>query len=210
MENDPNISEQPFYEQGVSQLPPFDENSEPEEYNPFTDEDSPYFGLSPDWRPTGGRPIPTQRCYKVKSNGEPCKNRAIRGSGLTNYGESGSSKAVCFAHGGRLPNLKKHAEAIVDAARIQLTDSTPDAVRVIMEIMKSSSTASNVRLAAAKEVLDRAGVKSGADMSIEITNNILPSEKIMKKLQAMRADKDEEPLLEDLGEAIVEEPEQGK
>lgn len=205
MEQETDNNEQPFYGQDMTQLPPFDGDAEPEEYNPFTDESSPYFGLSPDWRPTGGRPIPTQRCYKIKSDGEPCKNRAIRGSGIT-------GKPICFAHGGRLPNVKKHAEAIVDAARIQLTDSTPDAVRVIMEIMKSSSTASNVRLAAAKEVLDRAGVKSGADMTIEVTNNILPSEKIMKKLASMREDaKSEEPPLEDLGETIdEEEPESGE
>lgn len=186
-------------------LPHFDEDAEPEAYNPFTDEDSPYYGLSAGWQPTSNRPIPTQRCATVKKNGEPCGNRSVRGTGLT----AGSSPR-CRMHGGQLPSVAKHAEAIVNAARIQLTDSTPDAVRVIMEIMKSSSTASNVRLAAAKEVLDRAGVKSGADMTIEITNNILPSEKIMKKLQAMRTDKDEEPLLEDLGETVVEEPEQGK
>lgn len=203
------LSEQ-FYSSGeldpLTNLPNFTDE-EPEEYNPFTDEASPYFGLSVGWQPTTRRPIPTQKCATIKKDGNPCGNRSVRGTGLT----AGSSPR-CRMHGGQLPTVKQHAEEIVNAARIQLTDSTPDAVRVIMEIMKSSSTASNVRLAAAKEVLDRAGVKSGADMTIEVTNNILPSEKIMKKLASMRDDaKSEEPPLEDLGETIdEEEPESGK
>lgn len=169
------------------------------DYNPFTDPNSPYEGLSADWRPTGRRPIPTLKCTHIKKNGERCGNRGIRGTGLN------GTQARCRRHGGTLPNVKKHADAMVDAARLQLTDSTPDAVLTIMELMRGDSTPHAVKLKAATEVLDRVGVKGGMDINVEVTQGEAPSVKFMKKLEDMR--KKDEPVLEDLGETDAEEGE---
>ena len=182
--------------------PPANDNVE---YNPFTDESSPFFGLSPDWRPNNRRPIPTLACYYTLKNGNPCKNRAVRGTGITI-----GSKPMCKNHGGGLPNVAKHAEAVVQAARLQITDSAPDAIRTIMELMNNGQTADNVRLKAATEILDRMGIKGGIEVEIEVTDHReKPSDKLRKKLESMRNKSDDtmeeeiidaEPL-EDLGES---------
>lgn len=189
-----------------SGLPEFTEeysaNSYDPNYSPFIDPDSPFYGLSADWRPNSNRPVPTVRCSRIKKDGEQCKNRGIRGLGLTV-----GNPSFCRKHGGSLPNLRKHADGVVEAARLQLLDSAPDAIQTIYNLMVGSRTADNVKLAAAKEVLDRAGVKGTVEVQIEITNNVPASEKILKKLESMRSKEDtplEEPPLEDLGEAVVE------
>lgn len=202
------IPQDPF--NSLSSLPEFFEeipkesNTSDPDYNAFLDPESPYYGLSPNWSRTSQRPFPTMRCSAIKKDGTQCRNRGMRGTGLN------GTSPQCRKHGANLPNVAKHAQAVVEAARLQITDSVPDAIRVVQELMMNAKTGEAVRLKAATELLDRANVKGTIDISVEVTNNILPSEKIMKKLQAMRTDKDEEPLLEDLGEAIVEEPEQGK
>lgn len=188
----------------ASGLPSFEEEPLPGEitYNPYTDENSKFYGLSPNWTPTGQRPIPTIRCHRIKPDGTQCKNRGLRGTGLN------GTKAVCRMHGGSIPNVKNSANAIVEAAKLQITESTPDAIITIMELMKNTTTPQAVRLKAATEVLDRAGVKGGIDINVEVTNNEAPSAKFMKKLADMR--KKDEPVdepLEDLGESDATERE---
>lgn len=171
----------------------------PEDYNPFTDENSPFYGLDPGWRPTGQRPIPTMRCYYVKKNGEPCKNRAIRGSGLN------GTKPMCQNHGGRLTNPRKKADEMVNAARIALADNLPDAVMKLVEMVTSEDIPEQVRLNAIKEVMDRSGLKGGADLSITVNEGTPPSEKLFEKMNSLRGEKPKE--LEDLGEVVDEEEE---
>lgn len=191
----------------IPELPEFS-GSEPipgdPDYNPYTDEHSDYYGLRPGWTPTGQRPIPTIRCHRIKPDGTQCKNRGVRGTGLN------GTKSVCRMHGGSIPNVKKSADAIVEAARLQLTASTPDAIITIMQLMRDTNTPQAVRLKAATEVLDRVGVKGGMDINVEVTQGEAPSAKFMKKLEEMRKKGEpvaKEPTLEDLGEAVAEEGE---
>lgn len=170
------------------------------QYNAFEDPNSVFYGIE-NFRPTGRAPIPALRCARIKTDGTRCQKWAIRGSGLN------GTSAVCNSHGGQLPRVKAVADKIVDAARLQLLSSAPDAIQTIMNLMANSKTPDNVKLAAAKDVLDRIGVKGVQEVQIEITNNVPASEKILKKLESMRSKEDtplEEPPLEDLGEAVVE------
>ena len=61
-------------------------------------------------------------------------------------------------------------------------------------------------LAAAKEVLDRAGVKGGVEIDVKVEQAESPSEKLLKKLASMRKDEPLEDLGEKTDEEVVEEP----
>lgn len=171
------------------------------EYSHFEDPTSIYYGISPDFRPTTARPIPSARCSRIKKDGTRCGAYSVRGLGVTPHGPP----PLCKVHGGSLPNFVKHSQAVVEAARLQLTDSTPDAIATILELMKAGTTPEAVRLKAATEILDRNNIKGTTDINIEVTQGEAPSVKLMKKLEDMR--KKEEPVLEDLGEAVAEEGE---
>lgn len=171
------------------------------DYNAFLDPESIFYGL-PNFKATGQRPIPTARCYKVidPETGRRCKNRSVRGTGLN------GTNAMCHAHGGRLPTVKAHADRIVEAARLALMDSAPDAIQTIMNLMKGADTPHAVKLKAATEILDRNNIKGNTEIAVEVTHHEKPSDKLMKKLNAMRKTEEEEVIdaaevLEDLGEA---------
>lgn len=172
------------------------------DYNAFEDPDSVWYGIA-DFRPRGSRPIPTMRCHRIKPDGKQCKNRGIRGSGLN------GTLPCCPAHGGSLPGLKEYSKAVTEAARLQIFSGAPDAVQTIMEVMGASSTPSNVKLKAAEMLLDRAGIRGGMEIEVEVTDHReLPSEKLKKKLLALRPKEDivDAETLEDLGES--ESPEE--
>lgn len=167
-------------------------------YNAFTDENSPFYGLDPGWRPRAGRPIPTMRCYYVRPDGTRCKNRGVRGTGLN------GTKPVCRKHGGALPNVKKRADEIVQAASLALADGVPDAILTLLRLVSSTEAPEQVQLNAAREILDRAGVKGGGmDVNINFDSGSSPTEKMFEKLDSLRGDKPRE--LEDLGEVVDEE-----
>lgn len=154
------------------------------EYNAFEDPESPFFGLTwkgePGWRgPTSNRPLPTVRCTRIKKNGEQCKNRSIRGLGLD------GGRGVCRIHGGQLPSVKAHANKIVQAARMELLNSVPDAVSQIVGLVQNSND-EKIILAAAKEVLDRAGVRGGVEIQVDVNQGASPSEVLWEKLSEMR------------------------
>lgn len=87
-------------------------------------------------------------CSAHRTNGEPCGNYAIRGG------------TVCMSHGGRLPNVRKAARERIDAL-------APRATEVVEELMDSAAS-ETVRLAAARDVLDRAGVGEGKRIEITV------------------------------------------
>lgn len=120
---------------------------------------------------------------------------------------------MCFIHGGSLPSVKKKAEATLLTARMRLVENTGLALDTLFELTKPG-TAENIRLKASTEILDRAGIKGGMDINVEVTNNVSMSEDIGKRLEIMRqrqlaAAKEAESELEDQGE-IVEQDEEGK
>lgn len=158
-------------------------------------------GVPEDWKPTVKNPVPTFRCYFIKQDGTQCKKFALSGTGLN------GTNPVCMIHGGRLPTVKAHADAVKDAVRMRLVDNADLALDTILDIMVAPGTPAQVRLKASTEILDRAGIRPGIDVAVEVEVRENPSEEIAKRLAGIAArlqPKEIEP--EDLGE-VVEEPE---
>lgn len=150
--------------------------------------------VSPNWKPTVDKPIPSVRCVKIKKDGERCDRWSIRGA------------TVCLSHGGALPNVKQHAAAVVETARMRLIDMTDEAVTVLGELTLPG-TSDAIRLKAATEILDRAGIKGGMDINIEVEHKIDPSATIAERLSqiSQRNKKSLEKGTEDIIDAEVVE-----
>lgn len=88
-------------------------------------------------------------CRARRRNGEPCRNPPMAGA------------AVCRMHGGAAPQVRRRAQQRLD-------ESSEVAVLQILRIMNDAATAPAVRLAAAKEVLDRAGVVGKAELQVDV------------------------------------------
>jgi hypothetical protein len=126
------------------------------------------------WKPTHNEPVPVVRCIGIASTtGERCRRWSLRGTN------------VCRKHGAQLPNVRDHAEAVVESARLQLMGMADDAVEVLSDLMKAG-VADAVRLKAAETVLTRSGIKDGVTFEVEVTHNVSLAGEIGKKLEIMR------------------------
>lgn len=127
-----------------------------------------------DWKPTPKAPVPVVRCTaRSTTSGERCKRWSIRG--LT----------VCQSHGGRLPNLVEHSQAVVEAARMRLFGMVDDAVDGLDELIQQG-TSPAIRLKAIEMVLNRTGLKDAVEVNVEVNHNVSASEEINKKLSMIR------------------------
>lgn len=124
------------------------------------------------WHPTMIKPLPSVKCTATKRDGNPCGAWSV--AGVT----------VCLKHGGNLPNVKKAAEARKEAARLKLIDMAEEAAEVI-EYLMVYGTQEQIRLNAAKDVLDRAGIKGGADITVDHQHTLAPSKMLGDKLEEM-------------------------
>lgn len=88
------------------------------------------------------------KCKGHTRAGAPCKNNPITGA------------TVCRMHGGSAPQVKK-------AARQRILEAAEDAASVLVRLMTDVTAPHNVRLAAARDLLDRAG--EGAKQQVEVT-----------------------------------------
>ena len=124
------------------------------------------------WKPTVTKPLPVIQCVQIKRDGVQCGRWSIRGM------------SHCLVHGGRLPNYKAHAEAVVEAARLRMIGMTDSAIDVIEDLSLNAS-AEQVRLKASTEILDRAGVRAGVeiDFKAEINQGETAAERTMKHLE---------------------------
>jgi hypothetical protein len=127
------------------------------------------------WKPTAcDEPVPVVRCQATSTTtGERCKRWSIRGT------------TVCQSHGGRLPSVVEHSQAVVESARLRLFGLAEQAVDVLEDLSKPG-TSDQIRLKAAELILNRAGLKDAVELKVEVTDNRDPSEDILKKLQIMR------------------------
>lgn len=128
---------------------------------------------------TLGAPVPVIRCTYIfpdthQRPGEQCKRWSLRGS------------TVCYRHGGNLPSVRQHAEAVVEAARLRLIESTDDAVDWLIDLGRNSASDA-VRLGAAKEVLDRAGVRGGVEVDVTVDQKHDPAEVLRTKIAQVRS-----------------------
>lgn len=117
------------------------------------------------WKPSLRKPIPVVRCHYIFKDthakaGEQCEKWSLRGS------------LLCYTHGGRgnLQNVEDYRKAIVDAARLELTENVPMALDTLFHLAQNSG-ADNVRLKAAESILDRTGIKTAdqLEVSLEVT-----------------------------------------
>lgn len=138
-----------------------------------SDEDDGRPNIPVAWKPTKAEPVPVVRCTTIKADGERCKRWSLRGA------------TVCVRHGGNLTNVREHAEAVVESARLRLVGNTDRAVDVLEELMQPG-TSENVRLKAATEVLDRSGVRGGIDIHTETEVTVNPSELLAERLDTLR------------------------
>lgn len=75
-------------------------------------------------------------CTAHRTNGDPCKRRPIKGG------------TVCATHGGRAPQVK-------EAARRRIEAASDRAAAAIVRLMEDAETPHAVKLAAARDLLDR-------------------------------------------------------
>lgn len=126
------------------------------------------------WKPTAAEPVPVVRCRATSTtSGERCKRWSIRGT------------TVCQTHGGRLPNVVEHSQAVVESARLRLMGMTEQAIDVLEELLQPG-TGEAIRMKAVENVLNRAGIKEATEFKVEVTNTGSPSDDVFKKLQIMR------------------------
>lgn len=143
------------------------------------------------FKPTLKNPLPVIRCTaKVRNGprtGERCGRWSIAGH------------EVCLSHGGNLQNVKEAANKRIEAARLRLIDNADAAIDTLIDLMENSS-ADGIKLGAAKEVLDRAGIKGPVDFHVEVEHKMSPADSIRNRLASIAKRLDAGPI--DLGEVI--------
>ena len=128
------------------------------------------------WKPTRDEPVPVMRCTgTARTTGERCKKWGLRGT----------HPAKCVKHGGQLPSVRAHAEAVVESSRMRLYSMTDEAVDVIEDLLRPG-TAEAIRLKAAELVLNKSGLKEAVEVSVEVNHNVSMAEEVTKKLEIMR------------------------
>lgn len=112
---------------------------------------------------TGRRPAPLPvRCSTIKADGVRCQ--------LWSGGRHGDD-GLCRVH---LGSLKNKPTDSVERARERLTQAAPTAVDTLEDLMLSAES-EPVKLKAASEILDRAGVRGGVDINTEVTVDVRPA-----------------------------------
>lgn len=169
------------------------------------------YQLPPDWKPTNQQPVPPQRCGATNQQGEQCRKWALQGTGLN------GTKPVCLRHGGSIPQVKKAAEERVRIARLRIMDAAEGAFETI-EYLSQFATQENVKLAAAKDILDRAGIKSGIDLNVthEIAQSpaLILAEKLAGMQKSIESEKEKEftssldPDIIEVEVVLAEDPEE--
>lgn len=102
---------------------------------------------------------PARRCTARKKNGEQCRKWAIKGG------------SVCTHHGGRAPQTKAKA-------RQRIEDAADPMAVLLIKIAMDENAPYAVRLAAIRDVLDRAGL--GAKQAMEIGVELQPWEELLR------------------------------
>jgi hypothetical protein len=128
------------------------------------------------WKPTVQAPVPVVRCVIIKKDGNRCGRWSMRGM------------TKCYAHGRRelaFPNVQKHKEAVVEAARMRLLDASDEAVDTLEQLLQPG-TSEGIRLKAATEILDRNGIRGGFEVDVQVEQKEDPAEVLAKRLLQLR------------------------
>ncbi len=141
---------------------------------------------SDDWQignwftPRPSRPLHSVRCESIsRSTGERCKRWSVIG-----FTRCGKHSGI-----GQLTNLAQYREKIVEDARLELLAAAGDAVDTLIRIRDDEDAPKAVRLKAAAEILDRAGIHKGTELTITAAAQpeISPAEVIRQRLDRLAA-----------------------
>ena len=88
-------------------------------------------------------------CKARRKNGEPCRNPPMLGS------------TVCRMHGGAAPQVKRRAQQ-------RILEASDQAAYRLVQMMQDTKIPPAVQLAAARDLLDRAGLGAKQEVSIEL------------------------------------------
>lgn len=163
----------------------------------FDGSDGPEITVPASWkRATLGAPVPVIRCTYIfpdthERPGEQCKRWSIRGA------------TKCVKHGGNLDNVRQHAEAMVESARLRLIGATDQAVDWLLDLA-ANSTSDAVRLKATTEVMDRAGVRGGVEVDVQVDTKQDPATLIREKLEVLRKRTIEGEVMHREAEQVIE------
>ena len=130
------------------------------------------------WKPTPREPVPVVRCTAIRKNGERCKRWSIRG-----YHK-------CIKHAGPgalMPdgNVQKYAQNVIEAARLRLVDDADMALDVINQLAQPGSGEA-IRLKAATEILDRAGIRGGIEINVDMEVHASPVDEIKRRIADLK------------------------
>jgi len=112
-------------------------------------------------------PLP-RRCKAIKDDGIRCQLWS---------GGRGADDGLCRVHLGSLRNKPTDS---VERARQRLTQATPSAVDVLEQLMDNAES-EPVKLKAATEILDRAGIRAGIDINTDVTIDVRPAASIISE-----------------------------
>lgn len=177
--------------------PTLDEGEERPKYTNWPSAEG-YETVPADWKPKSGKELPSLRCTHVRDDDTRCKNFGVRGTGFN------GTPSMCFIHGGSLPSVKAKAEATLLVARMRLVENTGLALDTLFSLTRAG-VADNIRLKASTEILDRAGIKGGFDVNVEVQHSESMATEINKRLDIMRQRQLPAEVVEDA--EIVEEGE---
>lgn len=137
--------------------------------------------LAPDTDKRSGipsRPLVAHRCEKVRKNGKRCKCWSIHGH------------RYCVTHSGYkyLPNVKEYHDQTVHNAKAALMRMVPAALDRIDQIITDDDAdiPASVRLKASTEVLDRVGVRGGAELDVRVEDGVDPAQTLLTRLETLR------------------------
>ena len=117
--------------------------------------------------------VEARKCTARKKDGTPCKRPPIKGG------------SVCMSHGGAAPQVRRKANE-------RLLQGVPKMLTELKRLATDESMPPNVRLAAIRDWLDRAGI--GEAMKAEVTLNAAPWEAMLGEVLLQYDAGDDEPI----------------
>jgi hypothetical protein len=142
------------------------------------------------WKRSITEPVPVVRCTHTKRDGNRCNRWSVRGI------------TVCIVHGGKSPTMQKQAATIVEAARLKILGLADEAVDVLDDLIKPG-TNDAIRLKAAQDILDRAGIKGTIDVNVEVTDKTTARDTVLARLDKLKSVEEIESGYDDIEDAEV-------
>lgn len=125
-------------------------------------------------------------CTARRTNGQPCSNFAITGAN------------VCRTHGGAAPQVRAKAQ-------VRILMASDLAASKLIEMMSSPKVADNIKLAAARDLLDRANLGGTQNIEVGVTKRTF-EDWVGDALTDVAEDDDDDPNVWD-ADVIVDDDE---